>query len=256
MSSDREQLKHIVRDLLSEKIGKVGFQLGQRAQENQFMTFYELYGQEPAQWLFFRVPKSLTTFGGAITAMFLADVKPGKIAQYLGVGSGDLAADFSKILADINKKGTKGFLEIFPSVAEHFSEVAGKEAENLSMGDVSALKKSLSSDLDRVASKLNDISRSSDLQEMVTKYGSFIGVDVDISKISDFLAKHSAEVTGDLAALENALRSQEIPEWIDGMFGEWQQGFSALTDELGKDFPEQKAQLLELFDNVREKLSL
>ena len=255
MSSDREQLKHIVRDLLSEKIGKVGFQLGQRAQENQFMTFYELYGQEPAQWLFFRVPKSLTTFGGAITAMFLADVKPGKIAQYLGVGSGDLAADFSKILADINKKGTKGFLEIFPSVAEHFSEVSefhsGFRAYN-----VSALKKSLSSDLDRVASKLNDISRSSDLQEMVTKYGSFIGVDVDISKISDFLAKHSAEVTGDLAALENALRSQEIPEWIDGMFGEWQQGFSALTDELGKDFPEQKAQLLELFDNVREKLSL
>jgi len=254
VSSNREQLKDIVRDLISEKMGDVGFKLGQQGQKNEFMTFFELYGQEPAQWLFFRVPKSLTTFGGAVTAIYLAGGKDAaeKLAQYYGVGSGDLATDFSKILVDINKKGSAGFKDVFPGVTEHFAEVAGKEAESLSKGDISALKKSLVSDLGSAGSKLVDISRSPNLQEMITKYGSFIGVNVDMNEISDFLAKHSAEMTGDLAALEDTLRRKEIPEWIDGMFGEWRQGFSDLT----KDFPGEKDKMMEIFDSAREKLSL
>ena len=256
MSSDREQIKYIVRNLLSEKVGDVGFKLGQRGQENKFMTFFELYGQAPAkkQLLFFRIPQSLKTFVGAATYLTLIGGKDvdRKLAQHLGVGSGDFAADFSKILVGIKEKGNAGFKEVFPTVAKHFAEVPGQEAEKLSIGDISALKESVSSDLERVTSKLGDIANASDLQEIITKYGSFVGADVDINEISDFLAKHSAEITGDLAALEDTLRRKEIPEWIDDMFGEWRQGFNDLI----KDFPEQKDNMMEIFDHAREKLSL
>jgi len=254
VSSDREQLKNIVRDLLSEKVGAAGFELGKIGQKNEFMTFRELYGQNPAQFLFFRVPESMRSLVGLATMGWLAGGKDvnRRLAQALGVGSGDLAADFSKILAGITQKGNAGFKEVFPAVARHFTEVPGEKAENLSKGDLSALTESLSGDLESVVSKLSNIVNSSSIQEMITKYGSFVGADVDIDEVSDFLAKHSAETTGDLAALEDTLRNKEIPEWIDSMFGEWRQGFS----ELVKDFPEQQGKMIELFDNARAKLSL